>query len=115
MFINQPNEFAHEVSGLANMLSNGGILVEKYGDIKVGRRTTSRRLKEGFVNPTLKEVVPDDLGLVLPYNTMKSLIEMLEALDHVTPGIATEHTLFYGVEAKFYSGDQNLMINLKQK
>ena len=99
----QPNEFAHEVSHLANKLSNGSIIVQKYGDILRGRRTTTKRLKEGFVEPTLKEAVPGDLGLVLPYNTMKSLIEMTEALDHVTPGIAAEHTLFYGVEAKFYS------------
>ena len=99
----QPNEFAHEVSHLANKLSNGSIIVQKYGDILRGRRTTAKRLKEGFVEPTLKEAVPGDLGLVLPYNTMKSLIEMTEALDHVTPGIAAEHTLFYVVEAKFYS------------
>ena len=100
---NQPNEFANEVSRLANMLSNGSIIIQKYGDIIRGRRTTDKRLKEGFVIPTLKEAVPGDLGLVLPYNTMKSIIEMIEALDKVTPGIASEHTLFYGVEAKFYS------------
>ena len=100
---NQPNEFAHAVSKLANKLSNGSIIVQKYGDILKGRRTTDKRLSEGFIEPTLGEAVPGDLGLVLPYNTMKSLIEMTEALDHVTPGIAAEHTLFYGVEAKFYS------------
>ena len=100
---NHPNEFAHEVSRLANKLSSGSIIVQKYGDILKGRRTTSKRLREGFVEPTLKEAVPGDLGLALPYNTMKSLIEMTEALDYVTPGIAAEHTLFYGVEAKFYS------------
>lgn len=99
----KPNEYAHDVSSLANKLSNGSIIVQKYGDILQGRRTTEKRLKEGFVQPTLKEAVPGDLGLVLPYNTMKSLIEMTEALDHVTPGIASEHTLFYGAEAKFYS------------
>lgn len=100
---NQPNEFAHDVSKLANKLSSGSIIVQCYGDIKKGRRTTEKRLKESFVKPTLKEAVPGDLGLVLPYNTMKSLIEMVEALDNVTPGIASAHTLFYGVEAKFYS------------
>ena len=100
---NQPNEFAHEVSRLANMLSNGSIMVQTYGDIKKGRRTTDKRLKESFVKPSLKEAVPGDLGLVLPYNTMKSIIEMVEALENVTPGIASDHTLFYGVEAKFYS------------
>jgi uncharacterized protein len=99
----KPNEYAHEVSQLANKLSNGSIVVQKYGDILMGRRTTEKRLKEGFVQPSLPEAVPGDLGLVLPYNTMKSLIEMTEALNYVTPGIASEHTLFYGVEAKFYS------------
>ena len=100
---NVPNAYAHEVSRLANQLSCGSIIVQRYGDICKGRRTTQKRLEEGFVTPSLKEAVPGDLGLVLPYNTMKSIIEMIEALDHVTPGIANEHTLFYGVEAKFYS------------
>lgn len=104
----KPNEYAHEVSRLANMLSHGGVIVQKYGDILKGRRSTDTRIKEGFLEPTLKEAVPGDLGLVLPYNTMKSLIEMVEALNHVTPGIASEHTLFYGVEAKFYSARPKL-------
>jgi uncharacterized FAD-dependent dehydrogenase len=104
----KPNEYAHEVSRLANMLSHGGVVVQKYGDILKGRRSTEKRIKEGFLEPTLKEAVPGDLGLVLPYNTMKSLIEMVEALNHVTPGIAAEHTLFYGVEAKFYSARPKL-------
>ncbi len=99
----KPNEYAIEVSKLANALSNGGIIVQKYGDLLKGRRSTEKRIKEGFLEPTMKEAVPGDLGLVLPYDTMKSLIEMTEALNHVTPGIASEHTLFYGVEAKFYS------------
>ncbi|MBH8599729.1 MULTISPECIES: NAD(P)/FAD-dependent oxidoreductase [unclassified Thermoactinomyces] len=104
----QPTEYAHEVSRLANQLSNGSVIVQKYGDILKGRRSTPKRIKEGFITPTLKEAVPGDLGLVLPYNTMKSLIEMVEALDKVTPGIASEHTLFYGVEAKFYSARPKL-------
>jgi len=99
----QPNEFAQGVSKLANMLSNGSIILQRYGDLKMGRRSTDKRIREGFVVPTLKEAVPGDLGLVLPYKTLRSIIEMIEALDHVTPGIASEHTLFYGVEAKFYS------------
>ena len=100
---NLPNDYAHQVSRLANELSCGSIIVQRYGDFIRGRRSTPKRIQEGFVKPSLKEAVPGDLGLVLPYNTMKSLIEMIEALDHVTPGIANEHTLFYGVEAKFYS------------
>lgn len=99
----EPISFAKEVSKRANDLSDGSVIVQKYGDILKGRRSTEKRIKEGFLEPTLKEAVPGDLGLVLPYNTMKSLIEMMEALDQVTPGLASEHTLFYGVEAKFYS------------
>lgn len=98
-----PNQYAEEISALANKLSGGSVIVQKYGDLKVGRRSTKKRIEEGFVRPTLKEAVPGDLGLILPYVTMKSLIEMMDALDHVTPGIATDNTLFYGVEAKFYS------------
>mgnify|MGYP002457062629 CR=1 FL=1 len=98
-----PNGFAEEISRLANQLSNGGVIVQKFGDIKKGRRSTKKRIDEGFVKPTLKEAVPGDLGLILPYKVMKSLIEMVEVLDYVTPGIASDHTLFYGVEAKFYS------------
>lgn len=98
-----PNDYAKEISELANKLSGGTVIVQKFGDILLGRRSTKKRIEEGFVRPTLKEAVPGDLGLILPYKTMKSLIEMIQALNHITPGIANDHTLFYGVEAKFYS------------
>ena len=109
----RPNDYAHDVSRLANQLSCGTVIVQKYGDVLLGRRTTVKRLNDGFVRPTLKEAIPGDLGLCLPYNTMKSIIEMIEALDHVTPGIANEHTLLYGVEAKFYSSRAVVDNNLK--
>lgn len=112
---NLPNEYAHQVSRLANELSCGSIIVQRYGDICKGRRSTQKRIDEGFVRPSLKEAVPGDLGLVLPYNTMKSIIEMIEALDHVTPGIANEHTLFYGVEAKFYSARPEINSHFETK
>lgn len=104
----KPNEYAKSLCKLANDLSNGGLIVQRYGDLINGRRSTVKRINEGFVEPTFKEGVPGDLGLVLPYNTIKSLIEMVEALDKVTPGIAQEHTLMYGVEAKFYSARPEL-------
>jgi uncharacterized FAD-dependent dehydrogenase len=110
-----PNEYAIEISKLANKLSNGSVIIQKYGDIKRGRRSTQKRIDEGFVRPTLKEAIPGDLGLVLPYNTMKSLIEMTEALNHITPGIASEHTLFYGVEAKYYSARPEVDHNFQTK
>lgn len=97
------NAYAYEISKLANQLTNGTVIVQRYGDIVKGRRSTVKRIEGNFVVPTLKEAVPGDLALVLPYKTMQSIREMLEALDHVTPGIASGHTLLYGVEAKFYS------------
>ena len=100
---NDSNEYARLVSELGNKLSGGTVLVQKFGDILKGRRSTAKRIQEGFVKPTLKEAVPGDLSIVLPYSTMISLIEMVKALDVITPGIANDHTLFYGVEAKFYS------------
>ena len=98
-----PNEYGHVIGRIANKLSLGSVIVQRYGDLKFGKRTSDAKLKKGFVKPTLDKAVPGDLGLVLPYNTLKSIIEMIEALDHITPGIANEHTLLYGVETKFYS------------
>ena len=110
---NKPNEYAREICSRANDLSGGGLIIQKFGDIMRGRRSTEKRIAEGFLEPTLKEAIPGDLGLVLPYNTMISLIEMTQALDKVTPGFAAEHTLFYGVEAKFYSARPELTENLQ--
>lgn len=115
---NDPNSFAYSIAKLANKLSCGSVIVQRYGDIILKRRSTEKRIKEGFVVPTLKEAVPGDLALALPYKTMSALIEMIQVLDKVTPGIANDDTLFYGVEAKFYSAradvDNKLMIkNIK--
>ena len=100
---NKPDEYAKRISELANQLACGSVLVQSYGDLKKGRRSTEKRIKECFTKPTLKEAVPGDLSLCLPYRTLQCIIEMIEALDHITPGIATDHTLLYGVEAKYYS------------
>lgn len=109
----RPNEFAKQICRHANELSNGSIIVQRYGDILKGRRSTHDRLREGFIEPTMKEAVPGDLGLVLPYKTMVALQEMVEALNQVTPGIASEHTLFYGVEAKFYASRADVNTELE--
>ncbi|WAH37244.1 NAD(P)/FAD-dependent oxidoreductase [Alicyclobacillus dauci] len=111
----RPNEFAKSICRQANELSNGSIIVQKYGDILKGRRSTAGRIQEGFIEPTLKEAVPGDLGLVLPYKTMVALQEMIEALNQVTPGIASDHTLFYGVEAKFYASRADVGTDLQTK
>ena len=111
----KPNEYALKVSSLVNQLACGSVIVQKYGDIKLGRRSTVKRIEEGFVRPTLKEAIPGDLALALPYKTMRSIIEMIEVLDHITPGIATEHTLLYGVEAKYYSAHPEITKELEVK
>ena len=85
------------------MLCDGKILVQTYGDFKKGRRTTEERLCRNNLIPTLKDAVPGDLSLVFPHRIMVDISEMLEALDKVSPGIASDETLLYGVEVKFYS------------
>lgn len=112
---NKPNEYALKVSSLANQLACGSVIVQRFGDILKGRRTTEKRLKEGFVKPTLREAVPGDLALCLPYKTMQSIVEMIKVLDKITPGIATEHTLLYGVEAKYYSAHPEIDNRLEVK
>ncbi len=98
-----PHQYGHAIGGIANQLTGGTVIIQRYGDLLRGRPTTENDLRHNFVTPSLKEAMPGDLGLVLPYNTLKSIIEMIEALNHVTPGIASDHTLLYGVETKFYS------------
>ena len=108
-----PNEYAKKVSSLANQLACGGVLVQRFGDIRLGRRSTEKRIKEGFVRPTLREAIPGDLSLCMPMKTLEAIIEMILVLDKVTPGIATEHTLLYGVEAKYYSAHPQINNNLE--
>lgn len=98
-----PIEYGRYIAELGNMLSGGKVLVQRYGDLKRGRRTTASRLVKNIVQPTLKDAVAGDLSLVLPYRIMMDLIETLEALELIMPGIASDGTLLYGVEVKFYS------------
>ena len=98
-----PIEYGKQIAQLSNMLCGGRILVQTYGDFKRGRRTTEERLCRNNLIPTLKDAVPGDLSLVFPHRIMVDIVEMIEALDKVTPGIAADETLMYGVEVKFYS------------
>lgn len=100
---NDPQAYAESISKMANLLSGGNVLVQRYGDFKEGRRTTPSRLNEGALIPTLDTAIPGDLSLVIPYRQMLAISEMLEAMDKVLPGIASKYTLLYGIEAKFYS------------
>lgn len=113
---NSPIEYGKHIAQLGNMLSGNKVLVQRYGDFKRGRRTTEDRLTRNNIIPTLKDAVPGDLSLVLPYRIMKSIDEMIIAHDTVTPGLASDETLLYGVEVKFYSNkvliDKNFQTNI---
>lgn len=98
-----PIEYGKHIAQLGNMLCDGKILLQRYGDFRRGRRTTEERLNRNNITPTLKDAVPGDLSLVFPHRIMVAIDEMIQALDKVTPGIASDETLLYGVEVKFYS------------
>lgn len=98
-----PIEYGKHIARLSNMLCGGRIMVQTFGDFKRGRRTTEERLCRNNLIPTLKDAVPGDLSLVFPHRIMIDIEEMLVALDKITPGIAADETLLYGVEVKFYS------------
>ena len=100
---NTPIEYGRKIAELSNMLCGGKILVQTFGDFKRGRRTTEERLCRCNLMPTLKDAVPGDLSLVFPHRIMVDIEEMIYALDKITPGLASDETLLYGVEVKFYS------------
>lgn len=108
----EPISYGRNIATLANMLGDG-VLVQRLGDLLSGRRSTPERIRRGLVEPTLKEATPGDLSLVFPYRHMVSLLEMLEAMDKIAPGVYSRHTLLYGVEVKFYSSRPALTSNLE--
>ncbi len=97
-----PISYGRYIAGLANILG-GGVIVQRLGDLKMGRRSTPERIAEGSVRPTLDDATPGDLSFVLPYRHLHNITEMLEALDNIAPGVNSGDTLLYGVEVKFYS------------
>ncbi len=108
----EPITYGRYIAGLANLLG-GGVLVQRLGDLQAGRRSNPERIKKGLVVPTLEEATPGDLSLVLPYRHLLAIMEMLEALDMIAPGVNSRNTLLYGVEVKFYSSRLNLSSNLE--
>ncbi len=110
----EPIAYGKYVARLANLLGDG-IIVQCLKDLKAGRRSTKQRLKDSTVKPTLKEAAPGDLSFVLPYRYIANILEMLEVLDKMAPGVNADDTLLYGVEVKFYSARINLGKNLETK
>ena len=95
------NGYGESIARLSNMLG-GGVIVQRFGDLIRGRRSTPGRMEDAFITPTL-QATPGDLSLVLPKRILDGIIEMIYALDKVAPGTANDDTLLYGVEVKFYN------------
>ncbi|MDR1167581.1 MAG: NAD(P)/FAD-dependent oxidoreductase [Heliobacteriaceae bacterium] len=108
----EPIQYGQHIARLANMLG-GGILVQRFGDLLEGRRSTPERINSSTIKPTLTCATPGDLSLVIPYRQMLSIIEMLYALDKIAPGTASRYTLLYGIEVKFYSARVKLTNELE--
>jgi uncharacterized FAD-dependent dehydrogenase len=98
----EPIAYGKYLARLSNLLG-GGVLIQRLGDLLEGRRSTPTRIKEGKLKPTLKNAAPGDLSFALPFRHLTGIIEMLMAMDDMMPGVASEDTLLYGIEVKFYS------------
>ena len=107
------NGYGESIARLSNMLG-GGVIVQRFGDLVRGRRSTVSRIDEGMVRPTLA-ATPGDLSLVLPKRILDGIIEMIYALDKIAPGTANDDTLLYGVEVKFYNMEVDINENLETK
>ena len=107
------NGYGESIVRLSNMLG-GGAIVQRFGDLERGRRSTQKRIDEGTVVPTLA-ATPGDLSLVLPKRILDGIIEMLYALDKIAPGTANDDTLLYGVEVKFYNMEVELDEHLQTR
>ena len=105
------NGYGESIARLSNMLG-GGVIVQRFGDLVRGRRSTETRICESFITPTLA-ATPGDLSLVIPKRILDGIIEMIYALDKIAPGTANDDTLLYGVEVKFYNMEVKLDKNLE--
>ncbi|MBB6214367.1 hypothetical protein HNQ80_000447 [Anaerosolibacter carboniphilus] len=105
---NQPIQYGKKVAELVNMLGNGKILVQRYGDILEGKRTWQHELDQSNVRPTLPDAVAGDLTSAIPYRPMMNILNFIKAMDTVVPGFASRETLLYGPEIKFYSNKINI-------
>jgi len=97
-----PIGYGKYIAKLANLLGKG-VIVQRLGDLLGGRRSTKQKIDKCITRPTLTSAIPGDLSFVLPYRYLKGVMEMLEAMDQLAPGVFSRHTLIYGVEVKFYS------------
>lgn len=108
----EPITYGRSIARLANLLGDG-ILVQRLGDLRAGRRSTPKRLADSIVTPTMPSATPGDLSSVLPYRHLTDILEFLDAMDALAPGVAAPSTLLYGVEVKFYSSRLDLDSDLQ--
>ncbi len=109
-----PITYGESIAQLANLLGEG-IIVQRFGDLKAGRRSTPSRMAQSIMKPSLPSATPGDLAFVLPYRHVVDILEFLEALDKLAPGVAAPSTLLYGVEVKFYSSRVEVGPDLQTK
>ncbi len=113
---NQPIEYAQKVGELTNMLGAGHILCQRYGDILDGKRTWAKELAQSNLRPTLLDAVAGDITAAIPYRAMTNIVNFIQAMDQVVPGVASTETLLYSPELKFYSNrvkmDENFNTNI---
>ena len=110
---NDSNSYGESIARLSNMLG-GGVIVQRFGDLIRGQRSTDKRIQKAFITPTLKATA-GDLSLVIPKRILDGIIEMIYALDKIAPGTAGDDTLLYGVEVKFYNMEVAIDSNLETK
>ena len=103
--VTNTREYGECIAKIANTLGAGKPIVQTLRDLKLGRRSNMERIKKGFIEPTLKDVVAGDLALVLPHRIIKNILEGLETLDKIIPGVNNGETLLYGPEIKFFSNE----------
>lgn len=103
--VSNTREYGESIARIANILGNGKPIIQTLRDLKIGRRSNIDKIKSGFIEPTLKDVVAGDLALILPHRIIKNIIEGLEFLDKIIPGVNNDETLLYGPEIKFFSNE----------
>ena len=111
--VTNTREYGECIAKIANTLGDGKPIIQSLRDLKMGRRSTMEKINKGFIEPTLKDVVAGDLALVLPHRIIKNILEGLETLDKIIPGVNNGETLLYGPEIKFFSNEITTDNNMK--
>lgn len=109
----QPIAYAKKVGNLVNMLGDGHILVQRYGDILSGKRTWQNELERSNVRPTLPDAIAGDITSAMPYRTMMNIVNFIQSVDEIVPGFASKETLLYAPEIKFYSNQVKMRPTLE--